>query len=354
MSDERISVLEELLDDCLQNKKDLENKLQNNLNRLEEINVFLHSMEKSEEADLKIFSPRSIQNVHSDEIKEVKSEKEVIEKENQSHYARIEKITNQIEDLKLLLKNVNDRRLFFKEGSIKSISNQDDLSHLKVLGVQEKERIRIARELHDSSLQNLTHLIHVLELSSMFIDQDPIRAKLELASCTQSLKQTIAEIRDTIFNLRPMSFDDLGFKQCIENYIDNMRQQFKNCLIEYEVDDIKVDLSDSHLKEKYNLFLVTVYRIIQEAITNSLKHSDADKLQLYIKEKEDRYLVRIIDNGKGFSMEMIAENSDKHFGISIMRERVFLLNGTIEIDTEIGEGTKIEIEFPKPYKEEYK
>lgn len=328
--------------------KDLENKLQNNLNRLDEINIFLQSMEESEEADLKIFSPRSIQNVHSDKIREVKLEKKLIEKENQFHYEKIEKINNQIENLKLLLKDTNDRRLFFEEGSIKSINNQDSIRHLKILDVQEKERIRIARELHDSSLQNLTHLIHVLELSSMFIDQDPIRAKLELASCSQSLKQTIGEIRDTIFNLRPMSFDDLGFKQCIENYIDNMRQQFKNCLIQYEVDDIKVDLSDSQLKEKYNLFLVTAYRIIQEAITNSLKHSGADNLQLYIKEKEDRYLVQVIDNGKGFSMEKIAENSDKHFGISIMRERVFLLNGTIKIDTGIGEGTKVEMEFPKP------
>lgn len=348
MSDESISVLEELLDDCLQNKKDLENELQNHLNRLEEINIFLQSVEQSEETDLKIFSPRSIQNIHFDKIKEVKEEKKTIEKENQFQNDKIEKINHQIENIKLLLKNSNDRRLFFEEGSIKNFNSQDGLRHLKILDVQEKERIRIARELHDSSLQNLTHLIHVLELSSMFIEQDPIRAKLELASCSQSLKQTISEIRDTIFNLRPMSFDDLGFKQCIENYIDNMRQQFKNCLIQYEVDDIKVDLLDSQLKEKYNLFLVTAYRIIQEAIINSLKHSGADNLKLYIKEKENRYLVQIIDNGKGFSMEEIAENSDKHFGISIMRERVFLLNGTIKIDTGIGEGTNIEIEFPKP------
>lgn len=220
--------------------------------------------------------------------------------------------------------------------------------HLTILDIQEKERIRIARELHDSSLQNLTHLIHAIELSSMYIDQDPIRAKLELATCSQNLKQTINEIRDTIFNLHPMSFDDLGFKQCIENYIDNVKQQIKNCEIIYVVDDINYVSDNNSEKDTYNLFLVTIYRIIQEAITNALKHSDADKIELYIKRKDHQLFIQVIDNGKGFSVDNIMENQDKHFGISIMRERVYLLNGEIQMNSKPDCGTKIEVVVPEP------
>lgn len=218
-------------------------------------------------------------------------------------------------------------------------------NQLRVLHVQEKERSRIARELHDSSLQDLTHLIHMLELSSMYMEEDPIRAKLELESCTQNLKHIISGIRDTIFDLRPMTFDDLGFKQCIENEVQSLKAHYKNCKIIFEVED--VELPDSvKERESYNIFLVTLYRIIQEALINALKHSGADKIIFSVKECGDEFFVNITDNGNGFSVEESVK--DKHFGISIMYERVYLLNGKISIVSDFGKGTKIEITVPKP------
>lgn len=85
-------------------------------------------------------------------------------------------------------------------------------NNLTIFKVQEEERQRIARDLHDTSLQNLTHLIHKIELSSLYIDKDPIQAKLELSIVEKSLRKTIEEIRNIIYDLRPMSFDDLGLK----------------------------------------------------------------------------------------------------------------------------------------------
>lgn len=222
------------------------------------------------------------------------------------------------------------------------------LNQLLVLDVQEKERSRIARELHDSSLQNLTHLIHVLELSSMYMDNDPIRAKLELETCTQNLRQIINDIRDTIFNLRPMTFDDLGFKQCIKNEIDSLKQQCRNCEIFCEIDDI-VFPSNEENKEIYSLFLVTLYRIIQEALMNSFKHSSATIIKLSVKEKETELIAEIKDNGRGFCQEEIVKNSDKHFGISIMNERISLLDGEMNVVTDSNNGTIIRIKVPKPW-----
>ena len=218
-------------------------------------------------------------------------------------------------------------------------------NHLMILDVQEKERSRIARELHDSSLQNLTHLIHELELSSMYMDEDPLRAKLELESCTQSLKQIIKDIRDTIFDLRPMTFDDLGFKDCLKNELESLKLQYTNCEIIDDVDDIIILKEED--KDICNLFLVTIYRVIQEALINSLKHSDASKIMVLLKNYSEVLYVEINDNGKGFDLEEVLKNSDKHFGMSIMKERITLLSGKIDIVTNTN-GTIVKINIPKP------
>lgn len=323
MKKDKKSVLEELYEDCLENRKDLNKKIQDNLNKIDEIDVFLKSIEDTEEADYKVFSPRSIKNKNRVQIEDYQKLNKQINNENHFYYLKLEKLNRQIDSLKFFLTEDN---------------NSD--KHLKILDVQEKERSRIARELHDSSLQNLTHLVHMIELSSMYIDQDPIRAKLELVSCSKNLKQIINEIRDTIFDLRPMSFDDLGFKQCIENYIGNLRNSFRNLEIIYKIDDIDF--------EEKNLYLMTIYRVIQEALMNSIKHSDADKLELFIKKVNKNYIISISDNGKGFSVEEVINNNDKHFGISIMYERISLLNGKMKIHSNAGFGTKIEIIIPEP------
>ena len=94
---------------------------------------------------------------------------------------------------------------------------------------------------------------------------------------------------------------------------------------------------------------MTIYRVIQEALMNSIKHSDADKLELFIKKVNKNYIISISDNGKGFSVEEVINNNDKHFGISIMYERISLLNGKMKIDSNAGFGTKIEIIIPEPW-----
>lgn len=332
MNKEDFSVLEEIYENCIKEKKHIEESLQNLQNKKEEMHVHLLSLKESEDSDAKFFSPRSLDEINKDEIEQTNSIIEEIDNDIYVHQNRIIDLTGQISKLSRLVK-----------------SEDNDYKHLKVLDIQEKERSRVARELHDSSLQNLTHLVHTIELSSMFIDQDPIRAKLELMSCSKNLKQIIDDIRDTIFDLRPMSFDDLGFRQCIENFIDGLKRQYKNCEIIYELDEIEFcESDDEKLKEEYSLFLMTLYRIIQEAVTNALKHAEADKVEFYIKKEIDNLHISIIDNGKGFDVKSVMDNPGRHFGLSIMQERISLLSGKIKFDSELGAGTKIEISVPIP------
>lgn len=349
MTKEKLSVLENIYNAGLQDKKEVNKKLQDNLNRINEIDAFISSIEESEESDFKVFSPRSAESIYRENLEEIKKEKEALEKENQCHYRKLNQLEEQNRNIQLLMQDADFETNFTLTNELKDIGKaEDSYKHLIILDIQEKERQRIARELHDSSLQNLTHLIHSIELSSLFIEQDPIRAKLELAGCIKDLKQIIDEIRETIFNLRPMSFDDLGFKQCIENYIENMKQQFNTFSIQYEIDEIKTGCESGEEKESTTLLLVTIYRIIQESIMNALKHSGGNEVKLTITQEEKKCYICIRDNGKGFSVEDVMKHKDKHFGLPIMKERISLINGKFKVDSKMNMGTKIEIVVPLP------
>lgn len=219
-------------------------------------------------------------------------------------------------------------------------SNQSNLEirkqNLAILSIQEQDRQRIARDLHDTSLQNLAHLVHKIELSSLYIDKDPIRAKLELAAVNKNLKEIIDEIRNTIFDLRPMSFDDLGLKAAFENLIDNINEDNKY------VTDVVIEepLSDN------NMILTAVYRIVQESLNNIEKHAEAGKIIFHTKNKENFYVLDIQDDGTGFSETEIEEKKERHFGMTVMKERVSLLGGRIDINSEEGKGTQVHIEIP--------
>lgn len=327
MNRDKLSVLQEIYETCLKNRTEEKEDFQKIVDRLSELEIHLSALKENDNFDLKVFSPRMPENLYKDYLDKYEKEKEELEYKKKEHGQKIIQLDKQIEQLELFIKNSNENRF-------------------KIVDVQEKERQRIARELHDSTVQNLTHLIHRIELSSMFIDQDTVRAKLELESCIKILKTSIEEIRETIFNLRPMTFDDLGFRQCVENLIANVKLSYRNCNVDLNVCDL--DQHDWKIKNKksINLFLVTVYRIIQEAISNIIKHSNADKVVLNISCDGNNCFIVIKDNGKGFSLEEGLEQNDKHFGLTDMQDRVSLLNGNMSIISEYDKGTEIKIEIP--------
>lgn len=203
-----------------------------------------------------------------------------------------------------------------------------------IISVQENERRRIARDLHDASLQTLTHVIHQLELCDLYMEKDITKARLELLSSKQNLKTVIEEIRNVIFDLRPMAFDDLGLKQSYEYFFDILRK-YSSYELDIEIDDIRVD-------NEY--LLLSVYRIGRECIMNSIRHSQGTKLIFKCLDKGDSIYLYIEDNGIGFSEKDVIEKKN-HYGLTVINERVEVLNGTIHI--ECNPGTKVEISLPK-------
>jgi len=204
----------------------------------------------------------------------------------------------------------------------------------------ESEKKRIARELHDTTVQNLTAMIHKIEYCSLMIDKDPIEVKLELQTMISTLRSTISEMRDIIYDLRPMSIDDLSLK-------DSLMQHIHHLLMQYDK-TITLDVSGEEPVLSSALKLHT-FRLFQEALNNALKHAQAEQIHVNVFFDEKQLHLKIRDDGCGFDQNMI--NKESSFGLSIMEERVSLLDGIIHIQSTKGKGTEVYVILPYNTKE---
>lgn len=336
-------LIEDLYLQFLQRRKEIFNLIHQHEDEIDEIDKFFNSLSVLDE-DYSIFSPFKADELSDGKVSRMKERREELHNEIDTQYQVIDEIDTRIAQFKEILSSEElknsvpsgveideDTSLTnFSDDAI-DVANSNSIE-LAIIDIQEKERQRIANELHDTSVQNLVHLIHCLELTSKFIDQDPIRAKLEIETCSKDLRKTIDGIRETIFNLRPMSLSDLGFQKGIENFMDNLKLHYPNVVFNYEIEDI----GNSFEKN------IVLFRIIQECVNNSLKHSQSDNLFLKITRNDSVCDIIVRDTGVGFNMNEIKRN---HFGLAILQDRVKLLHGKISIDSN-ADGTQINISIP--------
>ena len=298
---------------------EINKRINENLAKINEIDEYLRYVFENENQDYKFFSPRDVKNIYKENLDNNKTIKSKLENDNRVLYSRLNKINSYTQCLE------------------EAVNKNNDPMNLKVLDIQEKDRQRIARDLHDTSLQNLAHLVHKIELASLYIDKDKIQAKLELESISLSLRTTIDEIRNTIFDLRPMHFDDFGLKETFEGLFKKLKYNNPTFDIVAEIDYVKCN---------NEIILLTIYRIVQEACTNAVKHSNGNKVHIKISQNKNICNILIEDNGCGFDLEKVSKQKEKHYGIEILRERVQLLGGDIYYRSVIDKGTEVIISVP--------
>lgn len=317
-------IIQEIYDDLKKEQTSHFSELNEKKVEIDAIDTYLNSILNKEESDLKVFLARKVENVYADVIEQNRQKREKLVSECDEIEKQIHSENNRIDQLE------------------KVLAEKSFMLHVKqlsILDAQEKERQRIARDLHDTSLQNLTHLVHKVELSSLYIDEDPVKAKLELATVSKGIRKVIEEIRNSIFDLRPMSIDDLGMKETIEKMLLLLNQEKQFHIVE-DIDNLDMSQSSSAAQ----VLFLSIYRIIQECVQNSLKHSGGNEIIVRLKEYDRCYKITVQDNGTGFDLNE-ATRKEKHFGLSVIKERVYFLGGKINIDTQ--DGTSIEIEIPK-------
>lgn len=213
---------------------------------------------------------------------------------------------------------------------------------MKLLTTQELDRNRIARDLHDSTIQNLTMLVHKAEYCSRLVEIDQVRARLELQSMMEMIKATINDMREIIYDLRPMSLNNIGLVAAVDSYCVKMKKN-NELDISLRVTGKEKDLS--------SIIRVTLYRIIQEACNNIMAHASAHKVIVSMNFEAEKVTLQVEDDGIGFDVTKVEEHSDSNdelhgFGLSTMRERARLLKGTFSIQSQPGKGTKVEVSVP--------
>lgn len=212
---------------------------------------------------------------------------------------------------------------------------QKQMFGTKIIKAQEEERRRVSREIHDGPAQAMANIAFRSEVCERLLDTDVDRCRRELIDLREQVRQCLRETRKIIFDLRPMTLDDLGLVPTLKRVLDTLKQRTRI------VPELKVMGEEKRLDAYIE---VGLFRIIQEALNNIEKHAEADNVYVRLDFRLKMVTAMIEDDGKGFNMsEHIGRES---FGLMGMKERISLLGGELEIKSQVGQGTKVVIKVP--------
>ncbi len=209
----------------------------------------------------------------------------------------------------------------------------------ELLSIQEEERKRIARELHDEASQVLASQAVNLEAAINMLPANVAEAKAILRKTQNQSINVLEEIHRLIYELRPAVLDDLGLVAAIQWLAEN----------NLEKAGIIVNFKTIGRVKRLDIKLETVlFRVIQEAVHNIAKHACAKSTDVSLHFKKSAIKVRVTDDGRGFDVEEAMSTKDRPRGLGLlgMKERVELVNGSLDIRSRSGGGTEIDIEIP--------
>ncbi|MDZ4254501.1 MAG: PAS domain-containing sensor histidine kinase [Sulfuritalea sp.] len=245
--------------------------------------------------------------------------------------------TYDCEGIKVIQCNIRDITIR-KRAERELIESKAHLHQLTIFlqRAREEDRAHFARELHDELGQNLTALrIDFNALADGLAATDPaIGARL--AAIDRMINSTVDATRLMCEELRPGLLDDFGFEVAIASYARNFTHQFGvPC-------DLLLDKEDYGLDD---LLSTSIFRIVQESLTNIARHARATHAMVALEDRGGELLLTIADDGCGMAAELTGAR--KTYGMLGMRERVNMIGGQIAIDSAPGRGTHIEVSIPK-------
>lgn len=234
------------------------------------------------------------------------------------------------------LSNISDKFNIMAATLQSSIDNNHHLSQ-QLIRLQEDERKNLAQELHDEIGQ---HLTAIYMDASVIKDAKTIATAQESATAIDTVVRQMMEIVHTMLQrLRPSDLDELGLEVALKELISAWLTRNPNIQLNFHISGSFIDLDDT--------LLVSIYRLVQECLTNIARHANANNITICIKKDNNQINMMIADNGNGFDHTI----KPKGFGLLGMRERVEGLAGKFEITTAINKGVIINIELPSDIKE---
>ncbi|GGH76660.1 two-component system sensor histidine kinase DegS [Pullulanibacillus pueri] len=232
--------------------------------------------------------------------------------------------------------------LDFLNGDLKKIgelvedAKQKQAFGLKIIEAQEEERRRLSREIHDGPAQLLAHVLIGSEIvERVNRSKGPEESAKEIAKFRKTIRDALIDVRRIIYDLRPMSLDDLGLVPTLEKYLIRLKEQYPKIEILF-----KSVGAEERLPGKMEAAL---FRLVQEAVQNACKHASPQKVNVAIEFRSDKITLVIKDDGTGFDPKVQKDNT---FGLLGMRERVDVLEGEMTLRSSNGNGTTLFIQIP--------
>jgi two-component system sensor histidine kinase DegS len=209
---------------------------------------------------------------------------------------------------------------------------------VNIIEAQERERLRLSRQMHDGPAQSLTNLVLQAEICERLFDRDPDRAKGELAELKEDIMKSFHKVKGFIFDLRPMMLDDLGLMPTLRRYAEGLEESgFKG---------ITLNLAGKE-RRLASYREVTIFRVIQELIHISREYSRASNIKVTMNMEEEQVRVSVEDNGSGFDLDEALTTADaKRMGLSTLRERIEMLGGEMHFDSTNGQGFQAVFSLP--------
>lgn len=209
----------------------------------------------------------------------------------------------------------------------------------KTISAQEEERLRLARALHDDSAQTLTAVLMTLKTAEDALPAGPDGVRRALDRGRSQLEGALREIRGAIMDLRPSALDDLGLAAAVRWYADeHLRPNGIKLTFEITGDDARAT----------GPVATAIFRIVQEAVTNVVRHSGARRARITLDFGPSAVLTVVEDDGAGFDPESLRQPQESGRGLGLlgMRERAELFGGDVEIESGTGQGTSVRVRIP--------
>ncbi len=208
---------------------------------------------------------------------------------------------------------------------------------IRVIQTEEAVRQAIVRKMHDSVASSISNFILQAEICQRFFDMNPERARSELNALKNSAGTTFNNVKDFIFDLRPMMLDDLGVVPTLRRYAESFQE--KNGIpVPMTITGVERRL-ESHIE-------VTIFRNVQELLTNALIHAQATQIQVSLDLAPEQITAVVEDNGSGFNADEAFNGNSRTIGLSTLRERTEMLGGQLTIQSNLGQGTRVEFSMP--------
>ena len=270
-------------------------------------------------------------------------EKELI-KRRDSLQRSLKNYVNSIHEAENAVNQISVAIDFLSGNLLDTLNNNDEKNKfntvIKILENQEKEKKRIARDIHDGPSQYIANVIMRIDFCKVVIKKDIDRGLKELEDLKIHTKRALKEIRTIIYGLKPIHLEELGLKGAIENMAVEIINDYKiNMYCEFygEIENVE------------GIIKTTTYRIIQEVVNNAKKHSNAKNINLKVSINEGILIIIIEDDGVGFEFKETLKkikNDGNKYGLIGIIERVNQLEGKIKVNSYFGGGTIYNINLP--------